>query len=166
MPNVNAGQRVVVGSGSVPYARILMSTYLNRVLDKNEVVHHKDEDPSNNSLDNLQVMSRSEHTRLHKMGNTYKRGTTSSEEQRRKSSLSHMGQVASPEKLERMRQANLGKTLSAETRSKISLSLQGHECSKETRDKIAGGLKRSREIDKMTWSDEVLEEAMKGFENV
>ena len=29
------------------------------------VVHHKDEDPTNNSLDNLELMSRSEHTRLH-----------------------------------------------------------------------------------------------------
>ena len=42
-----------------------MEQYLGRKLEKNEVVHHKDGNRHNNDLDNLEVMSRSEHTRLH-----------------------------------------------------------------------------------------------------
>ena len=38
---------------------------LGRKLNKNEVVHHVDEDPKNNSLENLWVMSRRHHGKLH-----------------------------------------------------------------------------------------------------
>lgn len=42
-----------------------MEEILGRSLHKNEVVHHKDEDPTNNNPDNLEVMTRSEHISLH-----------------------------------------------------------------------------------------------------
>ncbi len=45
--------------------RLLMEQHLERTLTFNEVVHHKDGNKSNNDLDNLEVMTRSEHTRLH-----------------------------------------------------------------------------------------------------
>lgn len=45
--------------------RQLMEEILGRKLLRNEVVHHKDEDPTNNDPDNLEVMTRSEHIRLH-----------------------------------------------------------------------------------------------------
>lgn len=45
--------------------RYLMEQSLGRKLKTNEVVHHKDDDSRNNSLDNLVVMSRSEHTSMH-----------------------------------------------------------------------------------------------------
>ena len=32
---------------------------------KHLVVHHKDEDPTNNAIENLELMPRGEHTRLH-----------------------------------------------------------------------------------------------------
>jgi hypothetical protein len=38
---------------------------LGRNLSKNEVIHHIDGDPKNNSLDNLMLMSRTDHNRLH-----------------------------------------------------------------------------------------------------
>lgn len=38
---------------------------IGRKLDKDECVHHKDRDRTNNSLDNLQLMTHSEHLRLH-----------------------------------------------------------------------------------------------------
>jgi hypothetical protein len=38
---------------------------LGRKLNTNEVVHHLDGDPKNNSLDNLIVLSRSKHASLH-----------------------------------------------------------------------------------------------------
>lgn len=45
--------------------RYVMEQHLKRRLGSNEVVHHKDEDKTNNELSNLEVMSRSEHNRLH-----------------------------------------------------------------------------------------------------
>ena len=45
--------------------RHLMETIIGRKLGKDEVVHHKDGNPLNNSPDNLIVMTRSEHTKLH-----------------------------------------------------------------------------------------------------
>jgi hypothetical protein len=44
---------------------VIMESYLNRKLNKNEVVHHIDGNKQNNCVENLQVMTRSEHSSLH-----------------------------------------------------------------------------------------------------
>ncbi len=49
----------------MPYHRYLMEQKLGRHLNRNECVHHIDGNPRNNSLDNLIVLTRSEHARLH-----------------------------------------------------------------------------------------------------
>lgn len=48
--------------------RLLMEERLGRKLDRTEVVHHINGDPSDNRLENLQVMSLSEHAHLHQAG--------------------------------------------------------------------------------------------------
>jgi len=45
--------------------RVIMEEHLGRELDYNEVVHHINGDDKDNRLENLQLMSRSEHTKLH-----------------------------------------------------------------------------------------------------
>lgn len=50
--------------------RYLMETKLGRKLNFNEVVHHKDEIKDNNDLENLEIISRSEHSYNHRLGNT------------------------------------------------------------------------------------------------
>lgn len=51
---------------TISYPKYLMECKLGRSLDPNlETVHHKDEDFTNNDLDNLYIISRSEHTKLH-----------------------------------------------------------------------------------------------------
>lgn len=54
-------------SGKVYEHRHEASVMLGRWLTSKEVVHHRDKDKCNNSHDNLEVMSCSEHARLHKM---------------------------------------------------------------------------------------------------
>lgn len=44
---------------------LVMITHLGRPLEKNEVVHHIDGNKLNNSLENLQLMTRKEHAKLH-----------------------------------------------------------------------------------------------------
>jgi len=46
--------------------RLAMEKTLGRYLTKNEVVHHRDENTLNNSLDNLQLMEAKEHMQYHK----------------------------------------------------------------------------------------------------
>ena len=54
-PDKGRGQHVVV-----------MEEHLGRKLAKDEVVHHVDGNRQNNDIDNLQVMTRAEHTRHHR----------------------------------------------------------------------------------------------------
>lgn len=45
--------------------RVIMEEHLGRILGYNEVVHHINGDDKDNRLENLQLMSRSEHTKMH-----------------------------------------------------------------------------------------------------
>ena len=53
---------------SVPAHIVIAEMYAGRKLEPNEVVHHKNGDKSDNRPENLQIMDRAEHTRLHKQG--------------------------------------------------------------------------------------------------
>jgi hypothetical protein len=46
---------------------VLMEELLGRSLSRDEVVHHKDHNRSNNELANLELMTRSNHTRMHRL---------------------------------------------------------------------------------------------------
>ena len=55
----------VAGRGQVHDYRIEAERILGRPLQKGEVVHHIDGNPLNCSPDNLQIMTQSEHARIH-----------------------------------------------------------------------------------------------------
>lgn len=59
------GHELADGAGFIYEHRFKMVRHLGRDLYPDEVVHHKDRNKANNSLDNLQLMTNSEHTRLH-----------------------------------------------------------------------------------------------------
>ena len=52
-------------AGYVLKSRWLMEQHLGHYLREDEVVHHKDGDMLNDALENLEVLSSSEHTSLH-----------------------------------------------------------------------------------------------------
>lgn len=52
-------------SGYILEHRYIMSTFLNRILESNEIVHHIDENTLNNSVDNLKITDRSKHIEVH-----------------------------------------------------------------------------------------------------
>lgn len=45
----------------------IMEQFIGRKLNKNEVVHHKDFNKLNNDISNLQLLTRGEHSRLHRL---------------------------------------------------------------------------------------------------
>ena len=49
----------------VPYARYLMEQHLGRKLNKDEEVHHKDHDKTNDVIENLEVANSTEHRKHH-----------------------------------------------------------------------------------------------------
>ncbi len=51
--------------GYVLAHRIVMENHLNRLLEDNEEVHHKDRNKHNNDPENLEVLSKEEHIKLH-----------------------------------------------------------------------------------------------------
>lgn len=59
--------------GYVREHRLIMEDSLGRYLTKDEIVHHIDEDTLNNKLNNLRLLSGTEHRRLHLKDNVHKR---------------------------------------------------------------------------------------------
>ena len=53
--------------GNYKLHRKTMEDYLGRKLNDNEIVHHIDGNKLNNDISNLQVMTRSEHSRYHRL---------------------------------------------------------------------------------------------------
>lgn len=60
-------RRVKLSDGSVVREhRFMMEQKLGRKLDRNELVHHKDGDKTNNNLANLELLGHGDHIREHK----------------------------------------------------------------------------------------------------
>jgi hypothetical protein len=59
---------IKVGGRKKDEHRHIVETSVGRKLDRDEVVHHKDGDKTNNSLSNLEIMTLSEHSRMHQIG--------------------------------------------------------------------------------------------------
>lgn len=56
---------------NISFPKLLMERVLGRKLLPNEEVHHKDENPLNNNLDNLEVRFKGEHQAMHSTGKHY-----------------------------------------------------------------------------------------------
>ena len=74
-----------------------MEQHLGRKLLSSEIVHHKDEDSTNDAIDNLEILTRAEHASLHHKGVAKPAGTGA-----------------------KISKARMGHGVSEETRKKIS----------------------------------------------
>lgn len=52
-------------NGYVLAHRIIMENHLSRLLNSNEVVHHKNGNKKDNNISNLELMTHSEHSKMH-----------------------------------------------------------------------------------------------------
>lgn len=52
---------------TVSYPKFLMEKHIGRFLLENETIHHKDGNPKNNNVSNLEIKLKKEHSRLHSL---------------------------------------------------------------------------------------------------
>ena len=64
--NINPYNYITIKKGNILEHRLIMENYLGRKLLYNEIVHHVNGDTKDNRIENLQLMTKSEHTLLHK----------------------------------------------------------------------------------------------------
>lgn len=68
---IKSGYIMIKNKGKSTFLhRIIMEEKIGRKLTNNEVVHHIDCNPSNNSINNLEIISRGYHTKLHSILST------------------------------------------------------------------------------------------------
>lgn len=96
----------------------------------------------NRPANELIFLTRSDHTKLHKIRPPSHKGKHPTEETRRKISEAKMGKKLSEEVRKRLSDAHIGKKLSEETRRKMSESRKGKKISEETRRKISEAKRR------------------------
>jgi hypothetical protein len=87
-------------------------------VDSEDVIHHINGDKSDNRVENLQIMTRADHTRLHTIGKSH----SLSDEHKLKISKARKGKPLSDEHKQKLSKSHLGKKLSDETRKKMSKS--------------------------------------------
>ena len=100
--SIRGGYRWIFNSEGKKVAehKYLIELIIGRKLTKNEVVHHKDRNKLNNDIDNLQLMTRSEHTKEH-----------ANDENRKPIK----GRKITDEHIEKLRKANKGRRFSKES---------------------------------------------------
>ena len=63
-------KQITVSGKKMQLHRHLMEMHLGRKLERHEVVHHKNDNPLDNRIENLEVMTLSDHTRHHNWART------------------------------------------------------------------------------------------------
>ena len=148
--------------------REVMKRHIGRLLRSDEYVHHKDGNRSNNSIDNLEIVSREEHARRHGQGRVFTNerkaniskaltGKVMTDEVKMKISRANKGRVQTPEEKEKQIIAQTGKQrkpMSEDWKRKISEANKGKKLSADHKAKllraITGRKKSAEEIAKIS----------------
>lgn len=124
----------------------------------------------NRPASELIFLTKSEHSRLHKMGNTIRRGKHHSDDAKRKMSLAMKGRPSplkgkqhSEETRRKISESHKGKTMSEEQKRKQAEALRGQKLSEETKRKISESCKGKKKPPRSEEHRRKLSEAMKAY---
>ena len=145
------------GTGFFAIHRIRMSRRIGRLLDIDEVVHHKNEMKFDNRDENLEIMTPTDHAKHHNTGRRHteearalmssqRKGRKWPDDVREKIAAANRARAAplSEETKEKIRQTKTGKKMSAESSEKKSRALKGKPKSEEHRRKISEALRNRK----------------------
>lgn len=153
----NKGKRALSNGSDSQIFRLVWKIFKGEI-PKGYCIHHIDENPLNDRLDNLQLMSNSKHVSLHhkgkplseearrKMSEKAKLRGPISDETRRKLSIAGKGRKHTEEAKEKIRQKKMGHSVSITARQKISSANKGRQTrlgaklSDDTKNKIRQSL--------------------------
>jgi len=121
------GPRKQINGVRKKVSRWVMESHIGRELDSDEIVHHIDEDPTNNNIENLVLMTISEHRRHHMTGDRNPFfGEKHTEEfkkwlsESRKGAKNHRyGKKHSEETKQKMREARLKRTIYKDSKGRF-----------------------------------------------
>lgn len=113
-------------------SRVIMTAILGRILETEEHVHHGILGTQNDSVENLKILFRSEHIRMHSLGNKNWLNRKHSNATKKKMSIAGKGRTFTIESREKMSKSRTGKKASMEARRNISKAMKGRKFSKET----------------------------------
>jgi hypothetical protein len=120
---------------------------VNGTIPKGMIVHHKDGDPRNTVIENLELLTRSEHAKIHgqfKKLNEASKGKTLEE---------ILGkEKADASKAKRSISSSGGKTTNPEQRKKISMALKGRPKSDAHRRKLSE-VQKGRPLTDAEWEE-------------
>lgn len=129
-------------NGRIKEERLIMEMHIGRYLKKEEIIHHIDHNKQNNLIENLQIVTSSEHNRIHHLGNKNRLGQTNSKETRRKISEARIGHIVTQETRDKISLATKGRKHTEEECIKMSQSRIGKKDSSQTRKKKSESAKK------------------------
>ena len=125
--------------------KIFNETGAYKELSINEIVHHIDENVSNDKIENLELKTSSNHAIGHFTGKKYRLGKKQSETTKHKLSIANTGRHPSLETRMKMTNSQRGRKHSPETRDKMSKSSVGkHHLTDESKKRISSAQKGNK----------------------
>lgn len=143
-------KRINIKGRTVLLHRYVMECHLRRSISPDEIVHHINGNTRDNRIENLMVLTPSEHSRIEHLGKKQSEQTKQKRSEKLRGNKNALGTVRSKEAIEASAKKNKGHKRSAETKDKLRVAALGnkHMLGKKHSEET---LAKMRESNKKAW---------------